>query len=159
MLTGQSVLNHEVDVNGLMVHHGMFYKDPHMSYCLQSQQYWACTMDNVKEKLPLLVVSELFIILNPNCQILLSPYAVRVVQSASSFSSVLPLESNIAGHCFLKIYIDMIFAPTPVPFLHFTSMGGPLLLSFVSSGHILILVKACDLSRWCMLWIDVAVEP
>ena len=32
LLTGQSVLNHEVDANGLNVHHGVFHKDLQASY-------------------------------------------------------------------------------------------------------------------------------
>ena len=38
-------------------------------------------------------------------------------------------------------------------------MGGPLILPFVSSGHILILVKTCDFSFCCILWIAATVEP
>ena len=65
------------------------------------------------------------IILTPNCLILLPPYAVRVVQSASSFFSALPLESNITRHSFLKTYIDMIFSTCTSVYLHFTWMEGP----------------------------------
>ena len=98
------------------------------------------------------------IILIPHCLILLPTYAVRLVQSASSFFSALPLASNIAGHSFLKTYIGMIFAPVAVSILHFTSMEGLLILPFVSSGHMVIPVKACDLSPCCMLWITVTLE-
>ena len=91
--------------------------------------------------------------------ILLPPYAIRVVQSASSLFPALPLQSNIAEYSSLKMHIGMIFTPTPVSNLHPTSMGGPLMLPFVSSGHMLIIVKACGLSLCCMSWTVVTIEP
>ena len=88
---------------------GCFTKMSMYLRVFNASSVWPVASTMLKRNFHFWLVQKHLIFLSPNCLILLPAYAVRVVQSASSFFSTLPLESNIAGCSFLKTYIGMIF--------------------------------------------------